>query len=58
MPITRIVYETKKTAPLEKDEAMMLSGLLAVSEKEVPVKMPRILVKSAVPAQNAMTAEA
>ncbi len=34
---------------------MTLSGLLAVSEKDDPVKIPRILVNSAVPAQKAMT---
>ena len=40
----RMVYDTKKTAPLEKDEAMTLSGLFAVSEKLDPVKMPRMPV--------------
>ena len=41
----RMVYDTKKTAPFEKDEAMTLSGLLAVSEKLDPVKMPRMPAK-------------
>ena len=41
----RIVYDTKKTAPFEKDEAITFNGLLAVSEKLDPVKMPSMPVK-------------
>lgn len=55
VPIIRMLYETKNTAPFEKEEAMILRGLFAVSEKDVPVKIPRMLVNKAVPAQNAMT---
>lgn len=55
MPMIRIVYDTKKTAPLEKEDAMTLSGLFAVSSKLSPVKIPSRLVNRAVPAQNAIT---
>ena len=55
VPMIRIEYDTKKTAPFENDDAMTLSGLLAVSLRLSPVKMPSRLVKRAVPAQKAMT---
>lgn len=53
--MTRMEYDTKNTAPLEKDDAMILSGLFAVSEKVLPVKIPSRLVNRAVPTQKAMT---
>jgi len=54
--MTKMEYDTKKTAPFEKEFAMISKGLFAVSEKVWPVKIPSRLVKKAVPTQNAMTA--